>query len=368
MNQLYIPAKIKVGYQNREGTYTGKLAYVICIDHTGKIRKERSWEGWRNKEIEAHEFENKPTEGFVLNKRAGGDYSHWGRRQISSRIYDPRGFEFEISMENLLFILQECNSSKGKGLEGEFVYSWDGKDLILLPAHCEEYKENQKFTELQKLKPIKAKSLVKGLTYSTKSLEKLIYIGRFDYYNDRGYKSMQGKDRFIFCRPDSLEFVVKKDIKNVVVQEDALPIENYADLVDKFIKSTHGSPIKEIYVRKLTKKELKRVRPHECWNKVIASYTKEGDIVQITVDQYNKRYTIANKLTLNNKELTLQDPPFAVRRNHAYSYSGGFYMDPRSGTKEVIEALGITIDEELGVTVKMESGSEYLVGHYHQLV
>jgi hypothetical protein len=46
------------------------------------------------------------------------------------RVYDPRGFEFEISIPNLLYILQECTSTKGKGLDGEFVYAWDGKDLV----------------------------------------------------------------------------------------------------------------------------------------------------------------------------------------------------------------------------------------------
>ena len=30
--QLFIPDKIKVGFQKRDGTYTGKLAYVIYYD------------------------------------------------------------------------------------------------------------------------------------------------------------------------------------------------------------------------------------------------------------------------------------------------------------------------------------------------
>jgi hypothetical protein len=37
--------------------------------------------------------------------------------------YMTRGFEFEISIPNLLYILQECTSTKGKGLDGEFVYA-----------------------------------------------------------------------------------------------------------------------------------------------------------------------------------------------------------------------------------------------------
>jgi hypothetical protein len=46
---------------------------------------------------------------------------------IGQHIVVPRGFEFEISIPNLLYILQECNSTKG--LDGEFVYAWDGKGI-----------------------------------------------------------------------------------------------------------------------------------------------------------------------------------------------------------------------------------------------
>ena len=60
---LYIPDKIKVGYQKREGTYTGKLAYVIYYDEKGKLRKEASWNSWRKHDIEPQEFDNIPTEG-----------------------------------------------------------------------------------------------------------------------------------------------------------------------------------------------------------------------------------------------------------------------------------------------------------------
>ena len=166
--QLLIPSKIKVGFNLRPDTYTGKLGYVIMFDGK-KWRKETSWEGWRQKEgqevgyyennqhtikklgseINPIEFENEPTEGFVLNKKAGGGSSGWNHRATYCRVYDPRGFEFEISITNLLFILQETSSFKGKGLEGEFVYSWEGKDLVLLPAGCEEYKQSTNFTKLQ---------------------------------------------------------------------------------------------------------------------------------------------------------------------------------------------------------------------------
>jgi hypothetical protein len=124
---MLIPSKIKIGYQTRSDTYTGKLAYVIYFDNKGVLRKEKSWEGWRDKKIPPQEFTNEPIEGFVLNRGVGGvrdSWSSWNTRNEYIRVYDPRDFEFEISVSNLLFILQESSSIKGKGLEGEFVYAW----------------------------------------------------------------------------------------------------------------------------------------------------------------------------------------------------------------------------------------------------
>lgn len=145
--KLNIPDKIKVGFQERDDTYTGKLSYVTYINKKGKLAKEISWEGWRDKKITPLELDNVPTEGFVLNKKAGGYSTGWNHRQTYCRVYDPRDFEFEISIENLLYILQECTSSKGKGLEGKFVYAWSGKDLVLLPVDSLDYKMSKQLID-----------------------------------------------------------------------------------------------------------------------------------------------------------------------------------------------------------------------------
>jgi hypothetical protein len=130
MDNLFIPKKIKVGYQKRTDTYTKKLAYIIYYDNKNQLRKQTSWESWRDKAINSDEFDNVPTNGFVLNKGVGGNKQSygWNTRNEYIRIYDPRGFEFEISVQNLLFILTESDCSKGKGLEGDFVYSWNGTE------------------------------------------------------------------------------------------------------------------------------------------------------------------------------------------------------------------------------------------------
>ena len=181
---IYVPKKIKVGFNERNDTYTGKLAYVIYYDEKGKLRKERSWESWRDTNIEPEEYNNEPTSGFVLNKKVGDYAGDWGEhRQAYCRIYDPRGFEFEITINNLLFILEHCTCCPGKGLEGDFVYGWDGKDLVLLPTNSPDYIEIEEYSQtLNNRKKFKGKDLILGATYLTNKNKKWIYMGRFDSY------------------------------------------------------------------------------------------------------------------------------------------------------------------------------------------
>ena len=153
MKKMNVPKIIKIGYQKRKDTYTGMLGYVTYIDEKGKHRKEKSWNSWRDHSIGYITLTNEPTEGFVLNKKVGGyRYSNWEQRATYCRVYDPRGFEFEISIENLLYVLDYCSSIIGKGLEGEFVYAWSGPELILLPISSPDYKTSISFTSLQNKK------------------------------------------------------------------------------------------------------------------------------------------------------------------------------------------------------------------------
>jgi len=158
---------------------------VIYYDQKNVLRKQNSWESWRDSKIESQEFQNEPTSGFVLNKKVGDYDSGWSHRHAYCRVYDQRNFEFEITIENLLYILENCNSIKGKGLEGFFVYAWDGKDLLLLPVDSPDYKEITQYNDIIHEKNyVKVKDLTLGGTYKTKSNEEYIYMGRFDYYDD----------------------------------------------------------------------------------------------------------------------------------------------------------------------------------------
>ncbi len=254
LQQLLIPERIKVGYQEREGTYTGKLAYVIYFDNKGVLRKETSWEGWRSKKIEPNVYTNDPTEGFVLNKDVGGGRG-WHSRNEYIRVYDPRGFEFEISVANLLFILRESDCSRGKGLEGKFVYSWDRQELVLLPVSSLDYQNSKQYTEL-KSKKVAAKDLIPGCTYIAQDQRELVYLGRFEYHfivemqQDQGKlvvsrkSDAKGMDRrHIFWHNGRFHgrFLPFKDVKTIAILKSDAAHPDYADLVDEYNKSPHGS-------------------------------------------------------------------------------------------------------------------------------
>lgn len=201
-SNLFVPKTIRVGFQERADTYTKRLAYVVYYDVKGKLRKETSWANWRDKKIEPVDHENVPMSGFVLNKKAGDYVAYWNHRQAYVRVYDPRGFEFEITIENLLYILENTNSIKGKGLEGEFVYGWDGKELVLLPVESPDYKEISQFNEILHQKNyIKSKDLVIGATYKAKDNEEWTYMGRFDLKDTKSERVEIGRSNDCWNTP-----------------------------------------------------------------------------------------------------------------------------------------------------------------------
>lgn len=254
-SQLIIPSDIKVGFQSREDTYTGKLAYVVKLNPDGSIHKEKSWSGWRDHKIEPRDFKNEPTEGFVLNKKVGDYGGRWHHRSAAIRVYDPRGFEFEVTPENLLFILRECDCSRGKGLEGKFVYAWDKTELVLLPVSSADYANSQNFTKLQG-QVVSAKDLVPGLTYTTKKQESWVYVGRFKYYfcyepdgyGRKGKANAKGVySTHVFW--DGKTFQYPKDTKNLAVATSEVASPQFAELVDNYNKSVHGSKVTSLFLK-----------------------------------------------------------------------------------------------------------------------
>lgn len=317
---ILIPEKINVGFQSREDTYTKKLAYIIYYDHKGVLRKETSWNSWRDEKIENVIHENVPTSGFVLNKKAGGYSSGWNHRQTYVRVYDPRGFEFEIDVTNLLYILENTNSIKGKGLEGEFVYGWDGKELILIPTDAPDYKEITAYNKiLQEKTYIKGKDLKIGARYLTKNNEEYVYLGKFDEYDWNGTKK-KGKSFYFYTnrkysKIESMRTLGEKIIS--VIEEECA--ENYAELFEILERNRDYSPIDK------TKDEY-------------VDYTKE-DLKTLTDRGWKTVYDM-NK---NRIDLRFSDDIYYYQiKNPKYSYSWG---RPNNGEPQYNKITFETIDD-----------------------
>lgn len=367
MTKMFIPKRIKIGFQKREDTFTGKLSYIIYYDETNKLRKEASWNSWRDDSIETLEFDNVPQNGYIFNKGVQRD-GYWGSGRSVIRVYDPRDFEFEISVDNLMGLLMHSDVSKRDILE-KCIFAWDGKELVLLPVNSKEYEESVKYTEKQD-KKVSSKDLVKGYIYQEKKSDiQLTYIGYYEWFEwksgyyengqmvknyNRSYEGYiythesKGKKHVFF---DGKEFIAKS-VNNISEAISDSVVSNYSNLVDSFLKSTNGQKIVgfESFVNqeKLNKKEhheydvdlyfvdskalmklyvtSERVGLDKATGRysnnfrikleeIILSYSYDGNI---KVLRLNKQEQIAKYNNLKNKFNKVFSKEILVETNHDY--------------------------------------------------
>lgn len=219
-NLFTIPKTITAGYQNRKDTYSGRLAYIIYTDDNNVLRKEKSWNSWRDKTIPSTVDNNVPHSGFFINKSVGGYVDHW-MRQSYIRMYDSTfNLEFEITLPNLNYILNNCSWNPDKGLDGDFVYAWYGTDLWLLPVNSEAYKASTEHAEkVKKSKRFKEKDLIVGHGYRFEDGSVFIYLGKltrfYNYCKSYMYVSADDYDKHFFGE-NSNEYIHSEPVKNII--------------------------------------------------------------------------------------------------------------------------------------------------------
>jgi hypothetical protein len=293
-SNLYIPKTIKVGFQEREGTFTGKLGYIVYIDEKGVTRKETSWNGWRDDKIKVLELDNKPRDNYVFNKGVQRCGHRFGSGRSFVRVYDPRDFEFEISVDNLIGILMHSDVSKRDIVE-ECVFAWAGKDLVLLPVNSEEYKTSVEYTKKQ-AKKVSARDLKEGFTYvQKKNPEPLTYIGYHEWYKDEGrwstfQKTEKKGKKHVFYNSVNGEFI----IPTMATFAECISEEIHSDfpnIVDKFIESVNSKPItgfslSSFNVSKIIKSHKTKAR-YDNEDKNFFKKENDGNLSQITTNSYS---------------------------------------------------------------------------------
>lgn len=284
--KLYIPKIIKVGFQERRDTFTGKLGYIVYIDDKGVTRKEHSWSNWKDDSIEVMELENKPQSSFSFNKgiQRSGDHFSSGRSVI--RVHDERNFEFEISVDNLIGILMHSDVSKRDIVE-ECVYAWHGKDLILLPVNSEQYIESVSYTKKQS-KKLSTKDFVPGSTYSLKkSDEILVYIGFFPFFESEGYRT----------RPeDAINYRMKPKGKKHIFQDIEV---NSKSEYSKHFRTPSTAQLAERVSNECVNDYADRVTQFEaCANSLESTGWVLEDFTKEDADKYMADENKCQKLTL----------------------------------------------------------------------
>lgn len=307
-NELFIPKTITVGCQKRSDTYTGELAYIIYTDAKGVLRKEKSWQGWRDQSIEPRKFNNEPFSGFTFNKGVQRD-GHWGSGRSMIRVWDPRGFEFEISIDNLIGLLMHSDVSKRDVVE-PCVYAWHGTELILLPTNSVEYAESVKFTDKQDMK-IKANELGIGYTYELKtSKTQVVYLGRLQTYGFKETASPRGryyvthrtqvdkKKQHVFINPVSKQIEFKSPTAYLaqVLSEEMHP--QFAEFMDAFYHEHTSQPIVSVYVLPTTVLDKEDEQDVEDALDEGEAYDEEtGDLLPVVAEEAHKSFnTVLYKL------------------------------------------------------------------------
>lgn len=246
---LNIPENLKVGFQKREGTFDGKLSFITYYDQKNVLKKEKSWSSWIDSSILPIELENTPTTGFIVNKSINrGSYSFGGGRDVV-RIYDPRGFEFEISTGNYVGLSEYIDIIKGE-LAGQLVFAFDScGNLILLPVSSEQYSLSMKHTK-SKGNSFSAKSLIVGGVYLDKNNNQCIYIGRYNinkpFYKGSNLLLNSTGNKYIFYTAEGYKEIAIRNISHLSYE---LSDDDKDFYKNTYLNSNLSKPIDTFYFK-----------------------------------------------------------------------------------------------------------------------
>ncbi len=184
MSEFYVPEKLKIGFQKTELQYIETLGFINYYKPNGELRFKSNFENWIDSNIPTIDCDNVPIEGFVLDREdPKNKYRSFNNTPDYIRVYDPREWEFNITTQNLMYILDYCEIQKGKLLTGKFVYAWigdKGNNVQLLPIKSPDYKQalsNNKFWMNQKV--FEEKDFVLKNIYRHKKYGRCVYIGKY---------------------------------------------------------------------------------------------------------------------------------------------------------------------------------------------
>lgn len=271
--QLYIPRKLKIGFQKREDSFDGKLSFITYYDNDGKISNETRWNNWCDDSIDKIEIDNIPFKNATLNKSISHAGYRYGTGRTAIRIYDSRGFEYEIDIDNFMGIAQEYSVVKGE-ISGDFIYAFCNNKLILLPVDSEQYKDAIK-TTLNRNEKVDESALIPSDVYLNDKEEECIYIGFYNL-NKRIAKYVnilinKQKPSHVFYNNSKgiYEFI---KIEKLGLKKDTLLPNEFEVYFHNYVGTMQEKEIEEIYIEKHF--DVEKIQENKNLEHMLFGYTE----------------------------------------------------------------------------------------------
>jgi len=220
-------------------------------DSAAKKRKEtvNDWTDPRRRggKAEFKTFKNEPISGFKILSSV----TRWSTSNKLFRVVDPRGFQLEISANNLVKILLCTSVDKGI-INGDCVWARDrdSGNNILIPVGSEEYQEAMKNLKMSK----STDTAVPGNSVVLQTGEEGVYLGKFSIVLSKHTI----RELEVIKVDSSLEARVKLKFAKVTDPTTLSRDEAYAIISapNAYLGTTLNSGVLGVFKHKTTKKDV----------------------------------------------------------------------------------------------------------------
>lgn len=142
MRDIKFHDKYYVGFQknryNRDEAFRMLGFATPNTDDYAFKKRKATVDGWAEKDLAPMDLDNKPTHGFKIVDTV----SRYSTSNKFFRVEDPRGFELEIDVNNLLDLIEHHTIVQGAIME-PLVWARYGGNNYLISSNSEEYKHHK---------------------------------------------------------------------------------------------------------------------------------------------------------------------------------------------------------------------------------
>lgn len=141
-NSINIPSRFFVGFQSQAGDNVPLGVITPYAEDAAGLKRQstvRSWASrYKQDKLNCVVIDNKPMCGFRISR--GLRRLGWRSTNVMVRIEDPRGFELEVSIANLIMLTDDNVIQNGEIIQ-DCVWARDGQQNLLLPVNSQPYQD-----------------------------------------------------------------------------------------------------------------------------------------------------------------------------------------------------------------------------------